>query len=264
MKINHDNIPWPNSSTTALAWLPPWLFDGGIDLDLLKDPEIRKQVIDEMLTFKLKWPPWENKYWVDRDFNASTVLAGFRKEKNKKFENMRLKDIAEILKLEPIDAFIELIIEEEGKLYVISGQFDNPMAEDFVAELLSDPNCSIGTDIVGAGLNTISPAAFGNFTKVLGQFARDMGVMSQEEAIRKMTSLPAKQMQLKDRGILKKGAFADITIFNPSTVKNKSSYTNPYQSSEGIEYVIINGELILEKGKFYGEKLAGRVLRSNS
>ncbi|TFG14936.1 MAG: hypothetical protein EU535_02415 [Promethearchaeota archaeon] len=264
VKINHDNIPWPNSSTTALAWLPPWLFDGGINLDLLKDPEIRKQVIDEMLTFKLKWPPWENKYWVDRDFNASTVLAGFRKEKNKKFENMRLKEIAEMLNLEPIDAFIELIIEEEGKLYVISGQFDNPMAEDFVAELLSDPNCSIGTDIVGAGLNTISPAAFGNFTKVLGQFARDMGVMSQEEAIRKMTSLPAKQMQLKDRGILKKGAFADITIFNPSTVNNKSSYTNPYQTSEGIEFVIINGELILEKGKFYGEKLAGKVLRSSS
>jgi N-acyl-D-amino-acid deacylase len=263
VRISHDNIPWPNSSTTALAWFPPWLFDGGINLDRLKEPEIRKQVIEEMLTFKLKWPPWENKYWVDRDFNASTILAGFRKEKNKKFENKKLKDIADELKLEPIDAFIDLIIEEEGKIYVISGQFDNPMAEDFVVELLSDPNCSIGTDIVGAGLKTISPAAYGNFTKVLGQIARDKGVMSQEEAIRRMTSLPAKQMQINDRGILEKGAFADITIFNPRTVKNKASYMNPYQSSEGIEYVIINGELILDKGKFYEKKLAGTVLRRN-
>ena len=130
-------------------------------------------------------------------------------------------------------------------------------------ELLSDPNCSIGTDIVGAGLKTISPAAYGNFTKVLGQIARDKGVMSQEEAIRRMTSLPAKQMQINDRGILEKGAFADITIFNPRTVKNKASYMNPYQSSEGIEYVIINGELILDKGKFYEKKLAGTVLRRN-
>ncbi len=263
VKINHDNIPWPNSSTTALAWFPPWLFDGGINLDLLKEPEIRKQVIEEILTFKLKWPPWENKYWVDRDFNASTVLAGFRKKKNKRFENMRLKVIADELKLEPIDAFIELVIEEEGKLYVISGQFNNPLAEDFVVELLSDPNCSIGTDIVGAGLKTISPAAYGNFTKVLGQIARERGVMSQEEAIRKMTSLPAKQMQIKDRGIIQKSAFADITIFDPKTVNNRSSYTNPYQPSEGIEYVIINGTLVLEKDKFYPKALAGKVLRKN-
>ncbi len=262
VKINHDNIPWPNSSTTVLSWFPPWLFDGGINLDLLKKPEIRKQAIEEMLTFKVKWPPWENKYWVDRDFNASVILAGFRQKKNKRFENMKLKDIADKLKLEPIEAFIELVIEEEGKLFIISGQFDNPMAEDFVVELLSDPNCSIGTDIVGAGLKTISPAAYGNFTKVLGQIAREKGAMSQEEAIRRMTSLPTKQMQIKDRGILQKGAFADITIFNPQTVNNRASYTNPYQPSEGIEYVLINGKVVLEKDEFNTNLFAGKVLKS--
>ncbi|MFX0072907.1 MAG: amidohydrolase family protein [Candidatus Hermodarchaeota archaeon] len=263
VKVSHDNIPWAVSSTTSLAWLPPWLFDGGINIDLLKKPEIRNQVKDEMLTFKLKWPPWENKYWVDRDFNAAAVLAGFRTEKNKKYENMRLKDIAGDLNKEPIDAFLDLIIEEEGKIYTLSGQFDNPMAEDFVYELLSDPNCSIGTDIVGAGLNTISPAAYANFTKVLGQIAIEKGIMTQEEAVRKMTSLPAQQMQIKERGIIKEGAFADITIFNSNKIIGQASYTNPYQPSKGIEYVIINGKITLEKDKFYPEILVGRVLRSN-
>ena len=266
VKISHDNLPWPNTSTTALSEFPPWLFDGGIQkfFERLKgDPQVRTQAILEMEKFIPKWPPWENKYWTGRGFNANAVLAGFRIKENKIFENWNIKDIAEELHKAPIDALIDLVIEEHGKIYLITGQFGNPVAEDFVCSLLSDPNCSIGTDIVAADFKTISPVAYGAFTKVLGNIARDKGIMTQEEAVRKMTSLPAKQMQIKDRGILQKSAFADITIFNPKTVNNRASYTNPYQPSEGIEYVLINGKLVLEKDKFYSKELAGKVLRSN-
>ena len=263
--IGHDNIPVPNSSTTVLSLFPPWLFDGGIEksFERLQDPYIREQVVNEMRTFVPKWPPWENKWWTSKEYNNQIFLFGFKIEKNRKFETMKIKDIAQELNKDPIETLIDLVIEENGRLFYISGQFDNELAEEFVADLLSDPNCSLGTDIVGADFNTISPVAYGAFTKVLGGFAREKGVMTQEEAVRKMTSLPAKQMQLKDRSVIEKGAFADITIFNPKTVKNNASYTNPYQPSKGIEYVIINGALVLEKDKFYPKALAGKVLRRN-
>jgi len=266
VKISHDNLPWPNTSTTALSEFPPWLFDGGMVkfFERLKgDRQIRKQTILELKQFIPKWPPWENKYWTGRGFNANALVAGFRIKRNKRFENWKINDIAEELNKDPIDTLIDLVIEENGRLYVITGQFGNPVAEDFVSSLLSDPNCSIGTDIVAADFKTISPVAYGAFTKVLGEIARDKGIITQEEAVRKMTSLPAKQMQIKDRGILSKDAIADITIFNPKIVKNRSSYTSPYQPSEGIEYVLINGKIVLNKDIFYPKVLAGRVLRRN-
>jgi N-acyl-D-amino-acid deacylase len=265
MKISCDMLAWPNSSTTALSVFPPWMFDGGMDefFRRIKDPEIRNQAKEEMLKFVPKWPPWENKYWTGRGFNAEAVAAGFRLEKNKKFETKKIKEIATELHKEPVDALIELVIEELGQFYLITGQFENPLAEDFVISILSDPNCSIGNDIVGADLNTISPVAYGGFTKFLGNLARDRGIMTQEEAIRKMTSLPAEQMHLKDRGVIKEGYFADITIFNPKIVKNNASYTNPYQPSEGIKYVLINGTIVLENDKFHADAFAGKVLKFN-
>ena len=138
---------------------------------------------------------------------------------------------------------------------------DNPMDEDAIAKAASDPDCSIASDIVGADYKSINPVAYGAFPKVLGRLARDGGVMTQEEAVRKMTSLPAKQMGLKDRGMIRKGGFADITIFNPETVIDRATFANPYQLSKGIEYVLINGRVVLEKGKYDATAFAGQVIR---
>ena len=91
--------------------------------------------------------------------------------------------------------------------------------------------------------------------------ARDKGLMSQEESIRKMTLLPADQMQIKERGLIKEGYYADITIFNPKTVNSKVSFNTPFQNSEGIEYVIINGQVVLEQGTYNAKAFAGKVLR---
>ncbi len=265
VKINHDNIPWPNSSTTVFSLFPPWLFDGGLEkfFERLKDPKIRRRTAQEMKTIVPKWPTWENNWWTDRDFNTNIHLCGFRKEKNRKFEQMKITDIAKKFNKTPIDTFIDLVLEEQGKLFVISGQFDNPLAEDFVIKLLSDSNCSIGTDIVGVDLKTPHPVAFGAFTKVLGQISRDKGIMTLEEAVRKMTSLPAMQMQLKNRGTIKKGVFADITIFDPKTVNCFASFSDPYKPSEGIKHVLINGKIILENGVYHPNALAGKIIRRN-
>jgi N-acyl-D-aspartate/D-glutamate deacylase len=117
------------------------------------------------------------------------------------------------------------------------------------------------SDIVGADFDHGNPAAYGAFTKVLGLFARENGIMTLEEAVRKMTSLPAQQMGLKDRGQIRKGAFADITVFNPKKVAHKATFADPYRFSEGIQTVIINGKIVLQVGNYDSKALCGKVIR---
>ena len=263
VEIGHDNIPWFTGSTTFLSLFPPWLFDGGFErfFQRIQDHEVRKRTVYELKNHVPTWPTWENKWWTDKFFTLDTRLSGFRREENRRFELMSIKEIAKEMNEDPYDVAFDLIIQEKGKLFSTSGFFDDPKYDEHSARLLSDPNCSIISDIIGADLKTRNPVAYGAFTKVLGLIVRDMGAMSLEEAIRKMTSLPAEQMQIKDRGILKKGSFADVTIFNPKTVNNRASFNHPYQLSEGIEYLLINGRIVLEKGRYRSDLLAGKVIR---
>ena len=194
-------------------------------------------------------------------FDGSFMLGGFKLEKNRRYENMRLCDIAKARGTDMYNTAFDLIVEEEGKVFFVYSIDDQTISDWIGAWAVSDPNCSIMTDIVGVDYANPAPVSYGAFTKVLGQFARDKGYMTQEEAVRKMTSLPAKQMQLKDRGIIKKGAFADITVFNPRTVKNCASFKDPHRFSEGIEYVLINGKPVLENGTYDAKALAGTVIK---
>ncbi len=261
--IGHDNIPWAFGPTTILALLPPWLFDGGLDMFFtrLKNPDIRARAIDELENFIPEWPNWEHNYWTDKFFGFSNVLCGFRNEHNLKYEGLMMKDIVKNSDRNDYDTIFDLILEERGRLFIMGGGVDNPQGDEYMGYLLSDPDCSVMTDIIGADFKPNNPAAYGAFTKVLGFYARDKKIMTQEEAVRKMTSLPAQQMRLKDRGVLRKGAFADITIFNPHTVNNLASFSQPYQFSEGIEHVIVNGQAILENGGYRADAFAGKVLR---
>jgi len=262
LEIGHDNMPWAGGCTAVLAHMPPWILDGGIEklLERLQDPDIRRHIIEEIKNFQPKWPNWEHKYWTDKFFDRNTHICGFKLEKNKDFEYKTIEEIAKELNKDIYNALLDLILEEKGKIFTV-GFMDHPLAEKYYDELIADPDCSIETDVVGADFNNPFPASYGTFTKVLGQMARDRRVISQEEAIRKMTSLPAKQMQIKNRGLIKKGNFADITIFNPKTVKSLVSFTKHFQNSEGIEYVLINGKIVLEQGKYDANAFAGKVLR---
>jgi N-acyl-D-amino-acid deacylase len=230
-------------------------------LDRLRTPSVRKKAADEIRTLIPAWPNWENEWWTDNFLSLSARISGFRQEKNLRFENMSLGKIARELRKDPYETFFDLLIEEKGKLFIVDGLFDDPSGDDFVEYLLSDSNGSIMTDVVGADYATTNPVSYGAFTKVLGYFARDRGVMTQEEAVRRMTSLPAKQMGLQGRGVLRKGASADVVVFDPETVNNRASFKHPHRFSQGIDYVLINGELVFEKGRYLDKSLAGRVIR---
>ncbi len=263
VEIGHDMLPWICAFTSLLALLPPRLYAGGFDklFEQLRDPEVRKAVIKEKETAFPKWPTWDNDWWTDNMFDGCFLLGGFRTEKNRKYENMRLRDIAKDRGGDPYNTAFDLILEEEGKVFFVYSIDDQTLSDWIGAWAVSDPNCAIMTDIVGVDHPNPAPVSYGAFTKVLGQFARDEGRMTQEEAVRKMTSLPAKQMQLRDRGIIKKGAFADITVFDPKTVNNRASFKEPHRFSEGIEHVLINGKPVLQNGIYEPKVLAGTVIR---
>ncbi len=263
VEVGHDMLPWICAFTSLLAILPPRLYAGGMArlLEQLGDPEVRKAVVKEMRSAVPKWPTWENDWWTDNMFDGSFMLCGFKTEKNLRYENMRLCDIAGERGTDLYNTAFDLIVEEEGRIFFVYSIDDQTISDWIGAWAVSDPNCAIMTDIVGVDYANPAPVSYGAFTKVLGQFARDKGYITQEEAVRKMTSLPAKQMQLKDRGIIKKGAFADITVFNPRTVKNCASFKDPHRFSEGIEYVLINGKPVLENGTYHAKAFAGTVIK---
>ena len=262
LEIGHDNMPWAGGCTAVLAHMPPWILNGGIEklLERLQDPDIRNQVIDEIKNFQPQWPNWEHKYWTDKFFDKNTHICGFKLEKNRKFEYMTIEEIGKELNKEMYEAALDLIVEEKGRLFTV-GFMDHPLAEKYYDELIADPYCAIETDVIGVDFNNPFPVSYGTFTKVLGEMARDRSIISQEEAVRKMTSLPAEQMQIKERGLIKEGYYADITIFNPQTVKSNVTFTKSFVHSEGIEYVIINGKVVLDRGNYNSEAFAGKVLR---
>ncbi|RJP64858.1 MAG: D-aminoacylase, partial [Candidatus Abyssobacteria bacterium SURF_17] len=242
VRIGHDFIPYSTGSTALISLFPPEVFDGGLEkfFARLEDPLVRRRIVHGWETVVPAWPNWEHSWWTDNHYHNAfsswsiICLSGFRSEKNRQFENLSVEQIAAALNKDPFETVFDLTLEEKGRLIVTGGTFDNPMDEDGVAQAVSDPNCSIATDIVGADFNSINPVAYGAFPKVLGRIARDAGVITQEEAVRKMTSLPAQQMGLKDRGVLRKGAHADVTVFDPKTVIDRASFGNPYQLPEGI------------------------------
>jgi N-acyl-D-amino-acid deacylase len=248
---------------------PPEVFDGGLDkfFKRLEDPLVRRRIVNGWETVVPTWPNWEHGWWTDNHYHNAfsswslVCLSGFHEEKNRAFNNKSVEQIAGELGKDPFETVFDLTIEERGRIIVTGGTFDNPLDEDSVARAVADPDCSIATDIVGGDRESIDPVAYGAFPKVLGRIARDAGVMTQEEAVRKMTSLPAQQMGLKDRGVIRKGAHADITVFNPDTVIDRASFGNPRQLPEGIEYVLINGTVVLEKGKYDAKAFAGAVIR---
>ncbi len=263
VRIGRDNMPWLCGPTSALALLPPWLLDGGIEkaLSALKDKKIRQKAAREIRTFVPEWPNWEHGYWTDNFLSYSMRISGFGSAPNRPLENLALSDIAKIRKKDPLDTFFDLIVEEKGQIFMMDGLFDHPAGDSLAAYYLKDPECAIMTDVIGADHKTPNPVPYGAFAKVLGCFSREKKLFTQEKAVRRMTSVPARQMGLSGRGEIKKGACADICVFDPEKVRHLATFKDPHRFSEGVEYVLVNGKFVLDQGKYLPDSLPGLVLR---
>lgn len=247
-------------ATGLYATMPPWVQEGGHDawVARLKDPKIRKRVIGEM---RAPAKGWENLYQLAGGAE-NVLLIGFKNEKLKPLTGKTLAEVARMRGVSPEDAIIDLVIEDDSR--VDTAFF--LMSEDNIRRNIAWPHLMFGSDEgayspEGVFLKSNAhPRAYGTFARLLGKYAREENVIPLEEAIRRLTSLPADSLRIKDRGRLVAGDYADIVVFDPATIGDTATYDQPHQLAVGVDTVFVNGVLTVSGGKHTGAK-AGRVVR---
>lgn len=258
--ITVDQYPYRAGATSLATCLPPWVHDGGMErlLERLRDPDLRERIRSDI---EKGIPGWEN--FAGELGWENVMVSRVVSEENKVYEGKRLDEVSE-MRGDPdvCTTLLDLVLEEEGAVGMIIFSMD----EGDVRRIMGHPLHMVGTD---SGASTISgfmrrgkphPRGYGSYPKILGRYVRDLGVLRLEEAVRKMTSLPAQRFGILDRGLLRPGMWADIVVFDPDSVIDKATYQDPHQFPEGIMHVTVNGEVSVERGVYKG-LLAGRTLR---
>jgi len=259
--VSADIYPYTAGATGLSAMIPPWAKEGGSEelVKRLKIKETRAKIKKEILT---SVDGWENFYQMSG--GGEGILVSYLSDENKKYQGMKISEIAKTLGKDDLETIFDLLIEEKGG----GGGIYFLMSEENVIKKMQQPWISFCTDedaYKPTGLmskRNPHPRAYGTFPRILGKYVREENVLALEEAIRKMTSLPAQRLGLKDRGMIKKDMVADIVIFDPQTVLDKATYTNPHQFPQGINYVLVNGQVVVENDKHTGLK-PGKVVYKN-
>jgi N-acyl-D-amino-acid deacylase len=260
VEVAADMYPYLAGATALSSALPPWVAVGGPVkmLERLKEPAVRSRIRVEMA---VSHTDWENLYLASGGAGG-VMIATVINPDLKKFEGKTVAEMAATMKKPPIDALMDFVIADNlqtGALYFIASELDLKTG-------LSQQWTSIGLD---AGEESLDgplygphdhPRTWGSMPKFLGHYSRDLKMMPMEQAVRKITSLPAEREHLVDRGMLRTGFFADITIFDPAKIIDHATYTKPGQLSEGVALVLVNGQVEFEKGRLTGVK-AGVALR---
>jgi N-acyl-D-amino-acid deacylase len=248
---------WANSFS---AFIPPWAHDGGDAkmIERLKDPATRARIRKDMETPSSQW----DNEWQEIPGPEAILVSVVHNPQLSELQGKTIADIAKLWNKDPIDTIFDLLIADEAFTSVaVFG-----MSEPDVSLALQQPWVSIDNDAHGAapdgllGKEHPHPRAYGTFPRILRKYVREEEKLSLEDAIRKFSALPAQRMRLADRGVLKKGMWADIVIFDPATIRDQATFENPNQLSEGMEYVLVNGVPVIDNGK-QTESLPGRVLR---
>ncbi len=262
VNVQANVYPYTRGNNDLVSIIPPWAHEGGRAelLARLKDPTQRprlKQDIRDGL------PGWYNHYTaVGGDWSRMLVSANNPYKGLTMDRVIAMKTAGKTPPPDPLDILFELLLEQEGSVSTVYAHH----TEEDMNLALAQPWCSIGSD--GSAYATDGPLRrgyphprnFGTFPRALGVYARERTLLRLEDAIRKMTSLNAAKLGIRDRGLLQTGLFADLTLFDPNRVKDRSTYEDPFQYNEGIEYVIVNGQLVLERGTHTGAR-PGRALR---
>ncbi|MBI3218036.1 MAG: D-aminoacylase [Bacteroidetes bacterium] len=261
LKITADMYTYTAGATGLDAAMPPWLQEGGINewIKRMKDPAMRKKALQEMRTPTDKW---ENLMMLAGDFNK-VLLMGFTNDSlRKNYTGKTLGEVAKIYGKSPEETAMDLVITDGtrvGTAYFL-------MTEENVMRQIQLPYVSFGSDAesstaAGNFLKTPThPRAYGNFSRLLGKYAREEKVISLEEAIRRLTSLPATNLKIKKRGMLAPGYFADLAIFDATKIADHATFENPHQYSTGMVHVFVNGVQVLADGEHTNAK-PGRVVR---
>jgi N-acyl-D-aspartate/D-glutamate deacylase len=262
VNVQANIYPYTRGNNDLSSIIPPWAHEGGRAkmLEHLRDPARREKIKADI---KTGLPGWYNHYTaVGGDWNRMLISA------NNPYRGMTMSQIISMKSAgknpppDPLDIFLDLLIEQNGSVSTVYAHH----TEQDMNLALSQPWCSIGSD--GSALaiegplrrGNPHPRSFGTFPRVLGVYVRERGLLRLEDAIRKMTSLSASKIGIRDRGLLRPGLFADVTIFDEKSVIDHATYEDPFEYNSGIEYVIVNGQVVLDKGAHTGAR-PGRALK---
>jgi N-acyl-D-aspartate/D-glutamate deacylase len=258
--VTADTYAYPAWFNDFSAFIPPWAHDGGDArlIERLKDPVTRARIRKDMLAAS---SAWDNE-WQEIPGPEAVIIGVVQNPKLLPIQGKTLADVAKLWNKDPMDALFDLLIEEQA----YTGVAVFGMSEDDVALALQQPWTSVCNDSSGASTEGLlgqehpHPRAYGTFPRILRKYVREEKKLTLEDAIRKFSALPAQRVRLTDRGVLKEGMWADIVVFDPATIKDLATFGEPNQLSQGMDYVLVNGGLVIDQGKMTGT-LTGKVLR---
>ena len=260
LSISADIYTYVAGATGLNAAMPPWVQEGGYDAwaNRLKNPVIRRRLKREMST---PTDDWENLYLAAGSADK-VLLVGFKNDALKPLTGKTLAEVAVMRGKSPEETAMDLVIEDGSRVdavYFI-------MAEDNIRKKIAQPWVSLGSDAGSLAPEKVflksnpHPRAYGNFARLLGKYVREEKVISLPEAIRRMTSLPATNLKIERRGMIKEGYFADVVVFDPESIQDHATFEQPHQYSTGMLQVFVNGVRVLKDGEHTGAT-PGRVVR---
>ncbi|HKY98428.1 MAG TPA: D-aminoacylase [Gemmatimonadaceae bacterium] len=260
LDIRANMYTYTAGATGLDASMPPWVQEGGYNewAKRLKDPQIRARVAQEMRTPTDKW---EN-FFAAVESPEKIILAGFKADSLKPLTGKSLAEVAKLRGKSPEETAMDLVIEDGSRV----GTIYFLMSEDNVRREIAIPWVSFGSDAEAPApegvfmKSSTHPRAYGNVARLLGRYVRDEKIVPLEEAVRRLTSFPAANLKIKDRGSIKAGYFADIAIFDPKMVNDKATFESPHQYSTGMVHVFVNGAQVLRNGEHTGA-MPGKVVR---
>jgi len=261
LDIKTNMYNYTAASTGLEACLPPWTQEGGEKkwIERLKNPQIRQKIISEMNTPSSKW---EN-FYLAADKPENILVVGVQEVSLQKFIGKNLAQIAQIKGKKADETILDLIAENGGDVQAVYFL----MSEENIRKQIALPEMTFGSDAGSYSFDktppksSTHPRAYGNFARLLEKYVQNEKIISLQEAIRRLTYLPAQRFGLKNRGQLKEGFWADIVVFDPQKIKEKATFEQPHQYAEGVLHVLVNGKITIRDGKHTGEK-AGKIVRN--
>jgi len=260
LKITADMYTYTAGATGLDASMPPWVLDGGYDAAYkrLADPETRKKIA---AAIRAPSSDWENLYRAAGS-PARILLVEFKSDKLKPLTGKTLAEAAKLRREDPIDTVMNLVLEDRSRV----GTVYFMMSEDNIRKQIVLPWVSFGSDAASMApeppftKSSAHPRAYGNFARVLAKYVREDHVLTLSDAIRKLSGLPATNLELDRRGFLKEGLFADVVVFDPATIADRATFEHPHQYAVGVKHVLVNGVPVLHDGEHTGAR-PGRALR---
>jgi N-acyl-D-amino-acid deacylase len=260
LKITADMYTYEAGSTGLDASMPPWVLDGGYDAAYkrLADPDARQRIARAIRTPS---PDWENLYLAAGSADR-VILVEFKSDALKPLTGRTLAEAAKLRGEDPVDTIMNLVLEDRSRV----GAVYFMMSEENIRKQMALPWMSFGSDAASMApeppftKSSTHPRAYGNFARLLGKYVRDEQVIPLKEAVRRLSGLPATNLELDRRGFIREGMFADVVIFDPATIADRATFEQPHQYATGMVHVLVNGRQVLKGGEHTGAT-PGRALR---